>query len=344
MAMTPYTGETLTIANIGTTPQERAMETSEFKMAFSKDFHEFVEWFNDTHKTDFDAVQTEITSHKADSTAHGASHKNLLHNWDFRNPVNQRGLTSYAVETSPTYTIDRWRATSLGSGTVTVNSGYITIQSISGETYIYQVIYDNYLYKGKTVTFSAKVNGLSGSGQAYILIYDGVSESRLNIASNGYVSITKTISASASTLFVRVAAYSGYSANFECVKLEMGYLSTLANDPPADYGEQLALCQRYYQTISRDPVGMGYISSAGTTAYITVPTPVTMRTTPTLVGATAEDFRVRQKATDITPTAFNIVKYDNLIVLRFTVEGATAREIAGAYALPNKSIALSADL
>ena len=71
MSMTPYTGETLTIANIGTTPQERAMDTSEFKMAFSKDFHEFVEWFNDTHKTDFDAVQTEITSHKANTTAHG---------------------------------------------------------------------------------------------------------------------------------------------------------------------------------------------------------------------------------------------------------------------------------
>jgi len=69
MAMTPYTGETLTIANIGTTPQERAMETSEFKMAFSKDFHEFVEWFNDTHKTDFDAVQTEITSHMAENVS-----------------------------------------------------------------------------------------------------------------------------------------------------------------------------------------------------------------------------------------------------------------------------------
>jgi len=26
MSMTPYTGETLTIANIGTTPQERAMD------------------------------------------------------------------------------------------------------------------------------------------------------------------------------------------------------------------------------------------------------------------------------------------------------------------------------
>jgi hypothetical protein len=60
MAMTPYNGETLTIANIGTTPQERAMDTSEFKMAFSKDFHEFVEWFNETHNG-------EINKHMAES-------------------------------------------------------------------------------------------------------------------------------------------------------------------------------------------------------------------------------------------------------------------------------------
>jgi|LSQX01.1.fsa_nt_gb hypothetical protein len=59
MSMTPYTGETLTIANIGTTPQERAMETSEFKMAFSKDFHEFVEWFNETHNGEINAHMAE---------------------------------------------------------------------------------------------------------------------------------------------------------------------------------------------------------------------------------------------------------------------------------------------
>ena len=67
MAMTPYTGETLTIANIGTTPQERAMETSEFKMAFSKDFHEFVEWFNETHNGEINAHMADYTSHKAEN-------------------------------------------------------------------------------------------------------------------------------------------------------------------------------------------------------------------------------------------------------------------------------------
>ena len=62
MSMTPYTGETLTIANIGTTPQERAMETSEFKMAFSKDFHEFVEWFNETHNGEINAHMAEYAT------------------------------------------------------------------------------------------------------------------------------------------------------------------------------------------------------------------------------------------------------------------------------------------
>lgn len=33
----------------------------------------------------------------------------------------------------------------------------------------------------------------------------------------------------------------------EFIKMEVGLGSTLANDPPADYGEQLALCKRFYR-------------------------------------------------------------------------------------------------
>lgn len=76
MAMTPYTGEVETIAKIGTTPQERGMDTPDFKAAFSKDLKEFVAWFNATHKTEFEAVQTGLSEHKADNVtdadgAHG---------------------------------------------------------------------------------------------------------------------------------------------------------------------------------------------------------------------------------------------------------------------------------
>src|SRR5690554_5556407 len=47
-----------------------------------------------------------VEAHMADYAAHGVSHKNLLHNWDFLTPVNQRGFTS---TTNAGYTIDRWQ-------------------------------------------------------------------------------------------------------------------------------------------------------------------------------------------------------------------------------------------
>ena len=67
--MTPYTGEGETIAKIGTTPQERGMDTPVFEAQFSKDLKEFVEWFNDTHKTEFDAHPAENVT--GSNGAHG---------------------------------------------------------------------------------------------------------------------------------------------------------------------------------------------------------------------------------------------------------------------------------
>ena len=66
MAMTQYNGDPEVISKLGTTPQERGLTTEQFKAKFDEGLKAFVEWFNDTHKTDFDAVQTELTSHKAE--------------------------------------------------------------------------------------------------------------------------------------------------------------------------------------------------------------------------------------------------------------------------------------
>jgi len=64
MPMTPYSGDVEIITNIGTTPQERGLSTDEFKAKFDEGLKAFVTWFNDTHKTEFDA-------HLADIAAHG---------------------------------------------------------------------------------------------------------------------------------------------------------------------------------------------------------------------------------------------------------------------------------
>ena len=55
MPMTEYTGDTEIITKLGTTPAERGLETDEFKAKFDEGLKAFVTWFNDTHKTEFDA-------------------------------------------------------------------------------------------------------------------------------------------------------------------------------------------------------------------------------------------------------------------------------------------------
>lgn len=56
MAMTQYSGNVEIITNIGTTPNERGLTTKQFKAKFDEALKAFVTWFNDTHKTEFDAL------------------------------------------------------------------------------------------------------------------------------------------------------------------------------------------------------------------------------------------------------------------------------------------------
>ena len=275
MSMTPYTGETLTIANIGTTPQERAMETPEFKMAFSKDFHEFVEWFNETHNG-------EIDEHMADSATEeklghvivdgetilvdengvissavipsGAlTNKNLLHNWDFRNPVNQRGQSSYSGINI--YSIDRWQVEN--GVTLIVNDGYITLENASGTTNaIRQDLEQGHIFNGKTLTLSVCIKGVYRINLYRIPSGGGA----INLGGNTGTAVdwevrTVTVTVSGLEYLDKLRVYirceqSGGSVLVQSAKLELGSVSTLANDPPADYQEQLSLCKPVISTVA----------------------------------------------------------------------------------------------
>jgi hypothetical protein len=255
------------------------MDTSEFKMAFSTDFHEFVEWFNDTHKTDFDAVQTEITSHKAESATEeklghvkvdgetilinedgvisGAAltNKNLLHNWDFTNPVNQRGQSSYTVSSNSAavFTIDRWKIISNDNGqesTLTVGDGFITLASTNTRPVLRQ--FTEVTTKEETVfTFSVNVTAITGVASIHLRDTAYATYAvKWDISSPGLYSITSTVPAG-KTLVVQINTNAnGQSISINKVKLELGSISTLANDPPAVYSEQLAFCGPVVDTIA----------------------------------------------------------------------------------------------
>lgn len=171
------------------------------------------------------------------TTASMPPNPNLFHNWDFRNPVNQRGAVW--VSGANAYGLDRWKVPSWG-GAYNVGSG-----SISNHGGFTQRIENVQQLLGKVVTLSVCVSGV-------------IQSRTFNIPSTvGGITYVPAIYATASAFFApSVSATSSYIDvqfdvneviyDIQMVKLELGTISTLHLDPPMDYGVELAKCQRYF--------------------------------------------------------------------------------------------------
>ena len=188
----------------------------------------------------------------------GKSNPNLLINHDFRNPVNQRGVPRSGTANLPAgYFLDRWvRA---GGGTVycTANGIYMTNGA--------QIIQRLPTRVGTNVFPSVEFY----SGSAATAAYDNAAANwaAFTITATGTVTISRA-------------------------KLELGNVSTLANEPPQNYGVEQDKCQRYYQVLTRDILGFGY--TIANMCYFMIPTGTTMRTTPELVRTSyAGDITIR---------------------------------------------------
>lgn len=197
---------------------------------------------------------------KAFQVALETGHRNLLDNWWWGDgePVNQRSFTS-GQTTHNAYCIDRWK-TSYGStpGTISLNDNGLTITAASGTYALINQIVDNYAkLTGKTVTCSAMLsNGTVISGTIANLNWDASPVAvtsgnvRLQMLGQGYF---------------RVTIRNGGSATIRAVKLELGSYSTLANDVPPDYGEELRKCRRYFRRYAPNQTGLALIGRAGST-------------------------------------------------------------------------------
>lgn len=224
---------------------------------------------------------------------------NLLDNWYFGNPVNQRGQTSY---NGNNYTIDRWRGTRaiVEVGAQGVALAYNQASGVQG--YIYQRIEPGELV-GKTVTLSLLLR--NNSFATVTGKFPALGEAQLTtryIPTDGY-SINATLAPATATAmpFVTVSTSSPTPVPLLAIKLELGDTQTLAhqdgngnwvlNEIP-DYGEQLAQCQRYAfssQLIHNYArIGFG-VAETETLLHLYFPIPVTLRAQPVvslLVGET----------------------------------------------------------
>lgn len=173
------------------------------------------------------------------------SNPNLLDNWYFGNPVNQRNVSGTINAVG--YFLDRWK---LVSGSVTIRSNGITLNGT-----IVQILEKAV---GTDVTASAlttkgvvaasydnnsKKISLTGTGQTFVA-------AKLELGS------TKTLAHRENGVWV-------------------------LNEIP-DYGEQLAKCQRYYQVIPANVMLSGIVTASNTVLSVTAFLSQTMRTTPTV--------------------------------------------------------------
>lgn len=205
---------------------------------------------------------------------------NLLDNWYFPNPVNQRGQTSYTGER---YGIDRWKMWQ-AAGTVTAENGGIVIRKSSGEYVQWGEMLEEDVWNaliGQTVTMSAlTVNGqLATTTQTFTA--DGIASA---VAFDGF-----TFHSTSSIHLLDFVLTGAESPALQAVKLEVGPEQTLAhqdangawvlNEIP-DYGEQLRRCQRYLIPLASYQCPASRLEADAILFF--VPLPVTMRALPAI--------------------------------------------------------------
>ena len=267
-----------------------------------------------------DAVPTE----KAVATAINSKSDNILINQDFS--IWQEN-TTFTNPATTVYTADGYFVNSVaGGGTLpTVNvkknavnmeTGFtqcceleITNVGVTGATrswHLLQGVEDFEKYRGKTVTasFRVKSSATITSASPGITLYDGIS------ATNAYITsfttswttyeVTQTIATNATLLTVYMIVLNGPgvisttgSIYIQWAKLEVGSVATPLI--PRRTGDDLKLCQRYYQKSYLQSVFPGAVTSVGSSLFYTsgvanadyvhyqsVKLPVIMKAAPTV--------------------------------------------------------------
>ena len=188
------------------------------------------------------------TGKKIDDIIDNVVNPNLLDNWYFGNPINQRGQTEY---TAVGYMVDRWLLGFDGTLTSTLTDDGIKIAAGNDGTYknFEQIL--PYVPTNTTFTMSFLVDNFASITQ----IYAAFSASQFDIRDNLITCTFKTGGSISDRKSIGIQVKPGKTATIKAAKLELGSQQTLAhqdengvwqlNEIP-DYGEQLARCQRYH--------------------------------------------------------------------------------------------------
>ena len=190
-----------------------------------------------------DAVINETSTWSSRKIAGSLCNPNLLDNWYFLNPVNQRGEKTWS---SAGIHIDRWMAE--GSGSISPDGVAVTSK-------IYQTVDNSVIARllGKTVSMS----GLTGSGELIhgILNFPDKMPTEFTVVKSTANAFEAVMDPGYNTNQIFRIRGNGVGKTFAALKAELGSAQTLAHEENGkwvlnelpDYGEQLLHCQQFFQ-------------------------------------------------------------------------------------------------
>lgn len=265
---------------------------------------------------------------------------NLLDNSDFRNPVNQRGASSY---TNNGHAIDRWRDTANSTTLITANGLTLQNNSTTSNAYWRQRLPAGVLTSGKTYTMAVDIGGVVYCGHATI---NNTTSATFYGANGLYLSCTGLTDNTYWTIQIAASAGKTFAGVRWAALYEGAYTAeTLPAYVPNGYTAELLECQRYYYKIPSS----GFVSYCGfagsaTNMRATIPTPVPMRATPSITVKTMSNINIfTESNSNATAAAVEVNGVDgNAVLLNLTTSGLTAWKPC--VMRFNTDVALSADL
>ena len=197
--------------------------------------------------------------------------RNAIINGNFG--VNQRGVSGTVSLSAGEYGHDRWKAGASGATYTFSTSGGVTTIDISAGSLI-QVVED--------------VNVVTDT---YVLSWTGTAQGKIGSGSFGDSGVTESVTGG-SNLNIEFG-----TGTVSKVQLEVG--DTATEFEHRSIGEELALCQRYYQNIgkygnSSFPIGAGYFfdSGRGSGAFF-IPLSCPMRISQPSISTATDFFEIR---------------------------------------------------
>lgn len=288
-------------------------------------FYPMIRLASDTDTTyqPYAKTNRELTIDKAELTQ--LTNPNLLDNPWFT--VNQRDFSSNSSQGALNYTVDRWCLIYNPSGrTLSKTNNGITIDTNSGVAILWQLFATNKSADlvGRTVTASVMLSdGTIYYGTGVVPAKDSAAagEVKLIDVGNFYLYLQYTTSQSKGFFATGIYFKSGKTCTIKAVKLELGTVSTLANDSRPDYTTELTKCQRYFVNVfqhKQNYAGPYFAEGNANQLYFAVNLPVPMRITPRIELDSESIYTIGNNAhTTITTYTAGVTCIDNNVLKVF---------------------------